>query len=122
MAYAKVEWVRAKLIKQRDFFKISKPFVHGKPFMPSYENEGHPSFNRLVTMDYLRTWKTERDEYVDQLKTIENKKKNEKRERSKSRADKRAASKSDTKKENIERNRQDGTHSSKLFNKTKKTI
>lgn len=119
MESTKNEWVRAKLIKQRDFFKINRPFVHGKPFMPSYENEGHPSFNRLVTMDYFRTWKTERDEYVDKLKTIENKKKNEKRERSKSRADKRAASKSDAKKENVERIIQDGKRSS---NKTKKTI
>lgn len=112
MACVKVEWCRTKPIKQRDFFKISKPFVHGKPFVPSYENEGHPSFDRLVTMDYFRTWKTERDEYVGQLKTIETKKKNERCDRSKSRADKRVASKSVVKKENAKRNGQDGKQSS----------
>lgn len=119
MACAKNEWARTKPIKQRDFFKISKPFVDGKPFMPSYENEGHPSFNRLVTMDYFRTWKTERDEYVNKLKTIEIKKKNERPERSKSSADKRAASKNDSRKENVERNGQDGKRG---YNKTKKPV
>lgn len=119
MACVKADWVRTQPIKQRDFFKINKPFVHGKPFMPSYETEGHPSFNRLVTMDYFRTWKTERDEYVDQLKTIEIEKKNEKHERSKSSADKRAKTKSGEKKESVERNGQDDKRS---FNKTTKTV
>lgn len=63
-------------------------------------------------MDYFRTWKTERDAYVDQLKMIEIEKKNERRERSKSRADKRTAFKSDAKKENVERNGPDGKRNS----------
>lgn len=81
--------------------------------MPSYETEGHPIFNRLVTMDHYR------NEYVDQLKTMEIVKKNDKHERSKSSADKRATIKSDEKRVNVERNGREDKRSS---NKTKKNV